>query len=163
MSCLKLEILISLVLSDLLQTFFLLTLHSNYTPSSLESTPTSQKSQPLHMVWTLNLHQWYPLTKDDVIIFVAWYTCSLQTKNETKIRCPTDDYCWLQTLSDILRWQKNMINDVIMTVIWPGYNLHTRCKVGTTCNILGFSSTVALLDWRNNLTNKIIMTITWSG
>ena len=32
---------------------------------------------------------------------------------------------WLQTLSDMLGWQKNYIHDTIMTVTWLGYNLQT--------------------------------------
>ena len=46
-------------------------------------------------------------------------------------------------LSDVFGWQKNIINDVIMTVTWPGYSLNTRYKMRTRFNILGSPRTIA--------------------
>ena len=37
---------------------------------------------------------------------------------------------WLPSLSYILEWQKNYIHDIIIVVVWLGYNLQTRARFG---------------------------------
>lgn len=49
------------------------------------------------------------------------------------------------TLSDMLGWQKNFINGVIMTVTWPSCNLQADTKLGPD---LIFQALVVLLKWR---------------
>ena len=56
---------------------------------------------------------------------------------------------WIQlisNLSDILEWQKNIMNYVTMTVTWPRYNLYSRCKMRTRFNMSGSSSTLYCLQ-----------------
>lgn len=52
---------------------------------------------------------------------------------------------WLLLSSNFVRYIKmikNVINDVIMTITWPGYNLQTGYKMRTRFNISGSPSAI---------------------
>lgn len=49
-------------------------------------------------------------------------------------------------LSDMLDWQKNFVNDlIIMTFTCSGYNLQTRCKMNTR---FGISSSTCFIAFK---------------
>ena len=112
-------------------------------------TASYQESQLLHTVWTWKLHQWCPVTEE-----ADWWhhdfchvsDVNLTDQKQNGDQMPNfklDDYCWVQTLSDIyIKMIKNVINDVIMTITWPGYNLQTGYKVRTRFNISGSPSAI---------------------
>ena len=60
------------------------------------------------------------------------YRPETKKQNEDRIWClKIEMRSWVWTLSDMLVWLNNFINDVIMTVTWPCYNLKNRHKIRT--------------------------------
>ena len=75
---------------------------------------------------------------------------------------------FLQSLSDVLVWQNDYTEDVIVTVTWPGYNSQTKYKMRTRFSISGSTDAVDVrlryMYWE--ITDKIddvILIIMWPG
>ena len=106
-------------------------------------------------VMKMGLQPMIPLDKKkligDIITFIPWRTCTLHTWNKTKTTCPISSS---MTIFQI--WQKNIVNDVIMTVISPGDNLQTRYKMRTIFNISGSPSTLVFKLCQICSTGKLI-------
>lgn len=113
-------------------------------------------------VMKMELQPMIPLDKkkliDDIITFIPWRTCTLHTWNKTKTTCPISSS---MTIFQI--WQKNIVNDVIMTVISPGDNLQTRYKMRTRRDISGFTSSSTYKICQTSRHRKIIphLTLSW--
>ena len=72
---------------------------------------------------------------------MTWLQFADQTQNEDWIwYLKFYLHKWLQTLLGMLGWKKNFINDVIVTGIWPGYNLQTRHKMRSIFDISSYTS-----------------------
>ena len=71
-----------------------------------------------YFVATIQLHQWrhHCVYKTSV-----QFTDLIQNKHQI-LHLKFSMHYWLQTLSDMLGWQKNYIKDDIMVATWPEYN-----------------------------------------
>lgn len=67
---------------------------------------------------------------------------------------------WLQVLSDMLRSQKNYVNDGIVVVTWTGYKLQTRYKMKTRFCISISACTIDFKLCQVFWSDKIITSLT---
>ena len=77
-------------------------------------------------------------------MIVTWSSYNLKTRLQAQLASN------FLTLADMLGWQKNFINGVIMTVTWPSCNLQADTKLGPD---LIFQALVVLLKWRYSYKN----------
>ena len=115
---------------------FLETEYSNMLPIKFLLKFFFNPSHSLHTLYEAETYTsdtpWRKKLIDDIITYHVTHVYSTdQKQNEDQMPFfKFYDYSWLETLSDVLGWQKNIINDDIMTVTWPGYNLQTRYQWG---------------------------------